>query len=155
MSNPFSTPNSLDPEAGFTQTPSVAQAANDLRAAAGEKARELVHTAEEKAAALKDRAVETAQHFRETATERATQFKAAATEKATAFKSAAADKAHHLNHTYIMLTDTSMTMSFASLMEAVNIMHDAGWEINNMTSYGSYMFVMMKNLNYKKKNEEQ
>lgn len=99
MSNPFSTPNSLDPEAGFTQTPSVAQAANDLRAAAGEKARELVHTAEEKAAALKDRAVETAQHFRETATERATQFKAAATEKATAFKSAAADKAHHLKET--------------------------------------------------------
>lgn len=85
MSNPFSTPSSLDPEAGFTQTPSVAQAANDLRAAAGEKAREFVQTAEVKAAALKDRAVESAQHFRE-----------AATEKATAFKSAAADKAQHL-----------------------------------------------------------
>ncbi|MEO7100765.1 MAG: DUF883 C-terminal domain-containing protein [Luteolibacter sp.] len=85
MSNQFSTPSSLDPEAGFTQTPSVAQAANDLRAAAGEKAREFVQTAEVKAAALKDRAVESAQHFRE-----------AATEKATAFKSAAADKAQHL-----------------------------------------------------------
>lgn len=88
MSNPFSPTNGIDPEAGFTQTPSVAQAANDLRAAAGEKARELVHTAEEKAAALKDRAVETAQHFRETATE-----------KAVAFKSAATDKAHHLKET--------------------------------------------------------
>lgn len=95
MSNPFSTANSLDPEAGFTQTPSVAQAANDLRAAAGEKAREFVHTAEEKASALKDRAVESAQHFRDTAVERASQFKATATDKASAFKAAATDKALH------------------------------------------------------------
>ncbi len=51
--NPFSTPSSLDPEAGFTQsTPSIGQAANDLRAAAGEKAREFVHTAEVKASAI-------------------------------------------------------------------------------------------------------
>lgn len=82
MSNPFSTPDSLDPEAGFSQAPSVAQAANDLRVAAGDKARELVHTAEEKAAALKERAVESAQHFRETATERASAFRSAATDKA-------------------------------------------------------------------------
>jgi len=96
MSNSFSTPDSLDPEAGFTQTPSVAQAANDLRAAAGEKARDFVHTAGEKAATLKDRAVESAQQFRDTASEKATQFKAVASEKATAFKSAASDKATHL-----------------------------------------------------------
>ena len=81
MNNPFPTANTLDPEAGFTQTPSVSQAANDLRAAAGEKAREFVHTAEEKAAALKDRAVESAQQFRDTATERASQLKASATEQ--------------------------------------------------------------------------
>ena len=96
MSNSFSTPDSLDPEAGFTQSPSVAQAANDLRAAAGEKAREFVHTAEEKAAALRERAVESAQQFRETATERASQLKATATERAAAFKTAATDKAVHL-----------------------------------------------------------
>ena len=89
MSNPFSTPNSLDPEAGFTQTPSIAQAANDLRAAAGEKAREFVHTAENKAVALKDRAVESAQHFRDTASEKAAALKAAASEKAAAFKDTA------------------------------------------------------------------
>ncbi len=99
MSNPFSTPNSLDPEAGFTQTPSVSQAANDLRAAAGEKAREFVHTAEEKAAVLKERAIETAQHFRDSASERASQFKAAASEKANAFKSVATDKAHQFKET--------------------------------------------------------
>lgn len=89
MSNPFSTPSSLDPEAGFTQSPSIAQAANDLRAAAGEKAREFVHTAENKAVALKDRAVESAQHFRDTASEKAAALKAAASEKASAFKDTA------------------------------------------------------------------
>lgn len=91
MSNPFSTPSSLDPEAGFTQStsPSISQAANDLRAAAGEKAREFVHTAETKATALKDRAIESAQHFRDTATEKATALKTAAAEKAAAFKDTA------------------------------------------------------------------
>jgi ElaB/YqjD/DUF883 family membrane-anchored ribosome-binding protein len=96
MSESFSNPNNLDPEAGFTQTPSVARAANDLRAAAGEKAREFVQTAEVKANAFKEKAVESAQHLRESATERANQFKATATEKAQVFKSAATDKAVHL-----------------------------------------------------------
>jgi ElaB/YqjD/DUF883 family membrane-anchored ribosome-binding protein len=81
MSNPFSTPSSLDPEAGFTQTPSIGQAANDLRAAAGEKAREFVHTAESKATLLKERAVESAQQFRETATHKAAALKTSATEQ--------------------------------------------------------------------------
>ena len=93
MTNPFSTPNSLDPEAGFTTaapgSPSISQAANDLRAAAGEKAREFVHTAESKAAALKDRAVESAQQFRETAVEKANAFKATASEKALHLKETA------------------------------------------------------------------
>jgi ElaB/YqjD/DUF883 family membrane-anchored ribosome-binding protein len=92
MSNPFSTPDSLDPEAGFTQTPSISQAANDLRAAAGEKARELVNSAEAKAAALKEKAVESAQQFRETAAEKASTFKTAAAEKAQYFKETATDQ---------------------------------------------------------------
>jgi ElaB/YqjD/DUF883 family membrane-anchored ribosome-binding protein len=96
MSNPFSTPDSLDPEAGFAHTPSVSQAANDLRVAAGEKAREFVQTAEVKASELKDKAIDSVQHFKETATERASQLKATASEKATAFKSVATDRAQHL-----------------------------------------------------------
>lgn len=94
MNSPFSIPSSLEPEAGFTEpsidpsAPSISQAANDLRTAAGEKAREFVHTAETKAVALKERAVESAQHFRETATE-----------KAVALKSAATEKAHHIKDT--------------------------------------------------------
>lgn len=85
MSEPLSTPDNLEPEAGFTQTPSVSQAANDLRAAASGKAREIAHTAETKAAELKDRATESAQQFRDTATV-----------KASALKSAAAERSQHL-----------------------------------------------------------
>lgn len=84
MNESFS--NSLDPDAGFApvpvSTPSISQAANDLRIAAGEKAREIVHTAEAKASSLKEKAIESAQQFRSTATERAAALKASATERA-------------------------------------------------------------------------
>lgn len=63
------------------------------------------------------------------------------------------DAIYQLNRAYIMLTDTSMTMTFSNLMEAVNLLHDAGWDVNSMTNYGSYMFVMMQNKHYKRKNE--
>ncbi len=95
MSNPFSTTDDLDPEGGFTAAPtgpSIAQAANDLRTAAGEKARDFVHTAESKASAIKDRAVESAQHFKETATEKAAALKSAAAEKAQHFKETATEQ---------------------------------------------------------------
>lgn len=68
MSNSFSTPDNLDPDSGFTPNPSISQAANDLRSAAGEKAREFVHAAENKASELRDRASARAQNLRDTAT---------------------------------------------------------------------------------------
>ena len=92
MSNPFPTPVSSDPETGVTPTPSISQAANDLRAAAGEKARELVQSAETKAAALKERAVESAQHFRDGAAVKASALKAVTTEKAQHLKESASDQ---------------------------------------------------------------
>jgi ElaB/YqjD/DUF883 family membrane-anchored ribosome-binding protein len=90
MSNPSATPDSLDP--AFSPTPSIAQAANDLRAAAGEKAREFMHTAEVKASSLKERAVESAQHLRDSATEKAIALKTTAAEKAHHLKESAADQ---------------------------------------------------------------
>jgi ElaB/YqjD/DUF883 family membrane-anchored ribosome-binding protein len=95
MSDNFPTPT-LDPEAGFTAAPSVAQAANDLRVAAGEKAREFVATANDQARGLKDRAVETAQHFRDVAAEKAQQLRAAAIEKAETLRVVAGEKATHI-----------------------------------------------------------
>ena len=98
MNDPFST--SLDPNAGFapvpvTPTPSISKAANDLRAAAGEKAMEIVHTAEAKAASIKEKAIESAQHLRSTATERAAALKATATERATHLRESATEQWDH------------------------------------------------------------
>lgn len=99
MSETFATnAGSLDPEAGFTKSPSVGQAANDLRAAAGEKAKEIAHQATDQAKAIKERAVESAQHLREVATDKALAFKAAATEKAETLKQAATGKANEFRH---------------------------------------------------------
>jgi ElaB/YqjD/DUF883 family membrane-anchored ribosome-binding protein len=60
--------------------PSISQAANDLRAAAGERAREFVHTAESRASALKDRALESAQQLRQTAAEKSQHLRESANE---------------------------------------------------------------------------
>ncbi|MEI7957197.1 MAG: hypothetical protein WCJ66_18695 [Verrucomicrobiota bacterium] len=96
MTDPLSNATRLDPDTGFTPLPSVAQAANDLRAAAGEKAKELAHNVSAQASTLKDRAIESAQHFREVATEKVGQIKASAVEKADDFKQSAADRAQRL-----------------------------------------------------------
>ena len=80
MNNPYATHSpGLEPESDFSMpnTPSVAQAANDLRAAAGEKIKDL----SAQAANLKEKAIESASHFRDMTTEKATQFKEIANEQ--------------------------------------------------------------------------
>lgn len=99
MTDPLSSATSLDPETGFTPIPSVAQAANDLRVAAGEKAREIAHNVGAQASTLKDRAIESAQHFREVATEKVGQLKATAAEKAGEIKQSATERAQRLQDT--------------------------------------------------------
>lgn len=96
MTESLSTPSSLDPEAGFSHTPSVAQAANDLRTAAGEKAKEFAQSVSNQAATLKERAIESAQHFREVAAEKATTLKQSASEQADVLRIAAAERAQRL-----------------------------------------------------------
>jgi ElaB/YqjD/DUF883 family membrane-anchored ribosome-binding protein len=96
MTQPLSTATSLDPDTGFTPIPSVSQAANDLRAAAGEKARELAHNVSTQATTLKDRAIESAQHFRDVASEKVGQLKASAAERADEIKHTAAERAQRL-----------------------------------------------------------
>ncbi len=101
MPEPFSNPASLDPETGFTPTPSVSQAANDLRVAAGEKAREIAQNVTSQAAALKERAIESAQHFREMASEKVGQLKATAAGKAGELRQSAAEHAQRLQETAV------------------------------------------------------
>jgi ElaB/YqjD/DUF883 family membrane-anchored ribosome-binding protein len=96
MSDNFAKPQSVDQESGFSQSPSVSQAANDLRAAAGERAKEVAHETADQAKAMKSKALESAQQFRDAATERAQALKVTASEKATAIRQAAGEKATHL-----------------------------------------------------------
>jgi ElaB/YqjD/DUF883 family membrane-anchored ribosome-binding protein len=80
--------NSLDPQAGFTPTPSVSQAAHDLRLAAEGKIKDLAG----QASALKDKALEGASHLRDSAAEKASAFKNTATEKAAHFREVAQEQ---------------------------------------------------------------
>ena len=64
MSDPFNSP-----EGATAEAPSIQQAADDLREAAGQKARQVVQSAEDSARQLKDATSEKAQQFREIAGE--------------------------------------------------------------------------------------
>ena len=75
------TTDQLDPEAGFTSTPTVSEAATDLRNAAGEKAKEIMHGAEAKANKFREVATAKASAFKDVATKQADQFKTVATEQ--------------------------------------------------------------------------
>lgn len=103
MSDNFASSNNLDPEAGFDPSPSVSQAARDLRDAAEGKAREFASQTTEQTKAIKDKALDSAQQFREaamekaqtlreTATERTQRLRESATERAGQFKTVADDQ---------------------------------------------------------------
>lgn len=61
------------------------------------------------------------------------------------------DAVYGLMREYALITDSSATVTFTNMMEAIDIFSQAGWEMVNMT-YSSYMFVMFKNPNFKCKN---
>jgi ElaB/YqjD/DUF883 family membrane-anchored ribosome-binding protein len=89
MSDSYSSnAGSLDPQAGFTPTPSVSQAAHDLRVAAEEKIKDLAG----QAGVLKEKALESATHFREMTAEKASALKASATERAAHFREIAQEQ---------------------------------------------------------------
>ena len=91
MSNEFPDTASVNPEG---EAPSVKQAADDLRAAAGEKAREIAQTTTEQARAIKERAAERARQIAGVASEKAGEWKTVAGEKAEEWKSAAGERWH-------------------------------------------------------------
>jgi ElaB/YqjD/DUF883 family membrane-anchored ribosome-binding protein len=98
MTNDFTSPAPLEPEAGFGKSASVKQAADELRAAAGdlraaasERAREFVHTAGDQAKALTERAAEKAQQFKAAAADKAGEWKSFATEKAGQLRESASE----------------------------------------------------------------
>ena len=62
------------------------------------------------------------------------------------------DSVYSLMRSHTLISDSSMNATFSNMMDAVEIFVDAGWEVISMAYEGGYMFVMMKNLNYKRKN---
>ena len=62
------------------------------------------------------------------------------------------DSVYALNRAYIILTDSSMNNTFSSMVDAINILYDAGWEVDSMATYSYVMQVILKNTNYKRKN---
>jgi ElaB/YqjD/DUF883 family membrane-anchored ribosome-binding protein len=80
--------NESSTSSGFSPSPSVAQAAHDLRAAAEGKMKDLA----EQALAVKERALEGAAHLREITTEKAREARAVATEKAAHLREAAQEQ---------------------------------------------------------------
>jgi hypothetical protein len=63
-----------------------------------------------------------------------------------------ADTVYTLNRAYIIITDSSMTYTFSNMIDALNILYDAGWEVDGMTTVEFAMQVIMRNTNYKRKN---
>ena len=80
------------PEGETEDAPSVQQAADDLREAAGEETHQIVQSAEERAQLLKESAAEKAQQFRDYAGEKTSQIKDVAEEKASAIKDVAGEQ---------------------------------------------------------------
>lgn len=87
MSEPFS-----NPESAAAENPSVRQAADDLREAAGQKARQVASSAEDRAHQLKAAAAQKAQQFSDVATDKAHDLKEAASDRAQRLKSAAEEQ---------------------------------------------------------------
>ena len=64
------------------------------------------------------------------------------------------DSVYGLMRSHVLISDLSMNATFSNLVDAVEICVEAGWDVVNMVYDGGYMFVMMKNPNYKRKNRE-
>lgn len=62
------------------------------------------------------------------------------------------DAVYGLMRSHILVSDTSVNATFSNLMDAVEILYNAGWEVVSTTYDSTYMFMLMKNSNYKRKN---
>lgn len=54
---------------------------------------------------------------------------------------------------YIMVSDSSVTGSHTSMIEAINLLAERNWEVVGLSSDNSRMVAVCKNLRRKRKNE--
>lgn len=62
------------------------------------------------------------------------------------------DELRYIVQPCIMITDTSMNMTFTTFIAAVNILVDDGWRVDTPTLQGTYIIALCYNPRYKKKN---
>ena len=62
------------------------------------------------------------------------------------------DAVYGLMRSHVLISDSSINATFSNMMDAIEIMVESGWEVINMAYEGGVIFMMMKNLNYKRKN---
>lgn len=62
------------------------------------------------------------------------------------------DAVYALTRPYILVGDDSLTGRFDSLLEALAILKDAGWDVVEAMYPGASMLVLLENTNYKTKN---
>jgi len=62
------------------------------------------------------------------------------------------DAVYLLNRAYVIISDSSVNATFSNMTEAINILYDLGWVAVDMSYDSSYMFTLMHNTNYKRKN---
>lgn len=65
----------------------------------------------------------------------------------------ARDEVYTITLPYIILTDTAYSGRFNNLIEALEILAYAGFEVVNFTGDVTSVVVMLKNLNFKRKND--
>mgnify|MGYP002639768975 CR=1 FL=1 len=94
MEETYANPN-FSTDSPFSETPPSQQAADDLRAAAGDKAKQIAQDAGAKAQQFKQSAVDKAQQFREFAGGKASDLKETASVKAQQIKQAAGEQMQH------------------------------------------------------------
>ncbi len=94
MEETYANPN-INSDSPFSEAPSSQAAADDLRGAAGDKAKQIAQDANAKAQQLKQSAVEKAQQFRDFAGTKAHDIKETAGVKAQQLKQAAGEQVQH------------------------------------------------------------
>jgi hypothetical protein len=62
------------------------------------------------------------------------------------------EAAYGLHRAILIVTDNSMNSSFSNMVDALNILYDAGWDVVTMTTENYVMQVILKNTHYKRKN---
>ena len=64
------------------------------------------------------------------------------------------DAVYGLMRSHVMVSDSSNNVTFSNLMDSIEIFVHAGWDVVSTNYSPPYMFVLFKNPNFKRKNQD-